>query len=68
LTLAAYQTPPDAVTGSLAVTLANLTMAAMSAPDLARLGNRQLRETGLRVKKNALPTGRVKKGSLPRIH
>ena len=68
LTLAAYQTPPDAVTGALAVTLGELVVAAMSAPDLTRLGNRQVRESSLIVQHARLPTGRVKKGSLPRIH
>ena len=53
--------------GTALITLADLTVAAMSAPALTRLGNRQLRETGLRVKKGTLPTGRVKKGGMPRI-
>jgi hypothetical protein len=69
LTVAALglQITSDTRIGSAAITLGDLTVDAMSAPLVARLGNRRLREGALRITKGALPTGRVKRGGLPRI-
>jgi hypothetical protein len=69
LTLAAsaMEITSDTRVGTASITLADLQLETMTAPLLARLGNRRLREGALRITKGALPTGRVKRGGLPRI-
>lgn len=58
---------PDVRLAQAAITLGELTLAALTAPQLTSIGNRRLRERSPVVRKGALGTGRVRKGGLPSI-